>query len=275
MGRYLPYRMHPLSLGELIRTEIPTGEINTPLEPPGTYFEKLLKNGGFPEPFIKDDPAFLNRWKTLRQEQLFREDIRDLSGVREVGQIEILAEMLKHQAGHLVNCSKLANKINASPNSVKDWIDTLKSFYYCFEIRPWSRNIPRALIKQPKVYLWDWMNVEDRGMRLENIIASHLLKSVNCWTDLGMARYGLWFIRDKEKREVDFLISKYNRPWFLVEVRAKSKSGLSKNLIRFQRELGTRAAFQVTFDTAYVPANCFAQSEPVIVPAQSFFPQLV
>ncbi len=52
-------------------------------------FERLFKNGGFPEPFIKNDPKFLNRWKTLRQEQLIREDIRDLSRIQELGQIEL------------------------------------------------------------------------------------------------------------------------------------------------------------------------------------------
>ncbi|MCK4909627.1 MAG: ATP-binding protein, partial [Planctomycetes bacterium] len=194
MGRYFPYRLHQLSLAELERIDLSGKEINPPFR--SKNFGKLLKNGGFPEPFIKNQPRFLNRWKALRQEQLIREDIRDLSRIQELGQIELLAEILRHQAGQLTNYSNLANKVNVSSDTIRRWIKTLSSFFYCFTMQPWSKNIPRALIKEPKTYLWDWINVDEEGSRLENLVASHLLKAVHYWTDYGLGQYGLWFIRD-------------------------------------------------------------------------------
>ncbi len=275
MGRYFPYRLHQLSLAELGRVELLTGEINKPFQSKSNDFEKLLKNGGFPEPFIKNDPRFLNRWKGLRQEQLFREDIRDLSRIQELGQIELLAEILKHQAGQLTNYSSLANKVNVSSDTIRRWIKTLQSFFYCFTIQPWSKNIPRSLIKEPKTYLWDWINVGERGGRVENLVAAHLLKAVHYWTDCGLGQYSLWFIRDKEKREVDFLVSRDKKPWFLVEVKLSSKGGISKNLRYFHKKIGTKHAFQVVTDMDCILKDCFKHTEPVIVPAQTFLTQLV
>ena len=144
-----------------------------------------------------------------------------------------------------------------------------------FRSKPWSKNIPRSLIKEPKIYLWDWINVEEDGSRYENLVASHLLKAVNFWTDCGFGQYDLWFVRDKEKREVDFLISKDKKPWFLVEVKLSSKGGVSKSLSYFHNILNTQHAFQVVFDMDYVQADCFKKTMPTIVPAQTFLSQLI
>jgi len=275
MGRYFPYRLHQLSIAELQRVELSGKEINVPLQSKSNDFEKLLKNGGFPEPFIKNNPRFLNRWKTLRQEQLIREDLRDLSRIQELGQIEILAEILKYQSGQLTNYSSIAKKVNVSSDTIRRWIKTLQSFFYCFTVQPWSKNIPRSLIKEPKIYLWDWINVEEEGSRVENLVASHLLKAVHFWTDCGFGQYDLWFIRDKERREVDFLVSQDKKPWFLIEVKLSSKGGISKNLAYFQDKIKAKHAFQVVFDIDYIPRDCFKHSEPIIVPARTFLTQLV
>ena len=275
MGRYFLYRLHQLSIAELKQVDTSGKEINEPFRSKSHDFEKLLKNGGFPEPFIKNDSKFLNRWKTMRQEQLIREDIRDLSRIQELGQIELLAEILKHQAGQLSNYSSLANKVNVSSDTIRRWIKTLQSFFYCFTVQPWSKNIPRSLIKEPKTYLWDWINVDEEGSRVENLVASHLLKAIHYWTDCGLGQYALWFIRDKEKREVDFLVSRDKKPWFLVEVKLSSKSGISKNLIYFQDKIKAKHAFQVVFDMEYVSKDCFKHIKPIIVPARTFLTQLV
>ncbi|MEA3347225.1 MAG: ATP-binding protein [Candidatus Auribacterota bacterium] len=275
MGRYFPYRLHQLSMAELEQVNLSGKEISKPFQSKSHDFEKLIKNGGFPEPFIKNNSRFLNRWKTLRQEQLIREDIRDLSRIQELGQIELLAEILKHQAGQLTNYSSLANKVNVSSDTIRRWIKTLQSFFYCFTVQPWSKNIPRSLIKEPKTYLWDWTGVDEEGSRVENLVASHLLKAVHYWTDCGLGQYTLYFIRDKEKREVDFLVSKDKKPWFLVEVKLSPKSGISKNLTYFQDKIKAKHAFQVVFDMEYVSKDCFKHTKPIIVPARTFLTQLV
>lgn len=177
-----------------------------------------------------------------------------------------------------LNYSSLAKHIGVSVDTIKKWINTLSQFYFCFTISPWTNNIPRSLIKQQKIYLWDLSVIntqENTGIKYENFIASHLHKAVNYWTDTGLADVGLAYVRDKEKREVDFLVYKNNKPWFLVEVKASSKAGLSKSLQYYHKILKTEHAFQVAFDLPYADVDCFSYSNPCIVPASTFLSQFI
>jgi predicted AAA+ superfamily ATPase len=276
MGRYFPYRLHPISIGEVVNPFLRETEIALkPFPISQGDLESLLEFGGFPEPFLKRNVKFYNRWKRLRLKQLFQEDLRDLTRIHELSQIQILAELLRQQAGQLTNYSSLAKKINVSVDTIRRWIEVLKSFYYCFAVKPWTKNVSRSLLKEPKIYLWDWSFVENKGLRIENFVASHLLKAVHFWTDRGLGDYGLYFLRDKQQREVDFLVTKNNKPWFLVEVKNSGDKALSKSLFYFRNMIETQWAFQLSFDMEYINRNCFVSEQPLVVPATTFLSQLV
>jgi len=275
MGRYFPYRMHPLTVAELLTTELIEAEIRDPAEPDVEGLKQLIEFGGYPEPFLKGTKRFYNRWKRLRMELLFREDLRDLTQIQEVGQVQVLADLLTSHAGQLLNYSSLAANAFVSVDTVRRWIVALESLYFCFIVRPWYRNVPKSLRKQPKVYLWDWTMLPEKGVRNENMVASHLLKAVHWWTDIGLGTYDLHYLRDKSKREVDFLVTRNHEPWFLVEVKSSSKRGLSPHLLYFQERLQAEHAFQAAFDTEYVGENLFSLKNPVRVPVSTLLSQLV
>lgn len=83
------------------------------------------------------------------------------------------------------------------------------------------------------------------------------------------------FFVSQAKREVDFLVTRNDEPWFLAEVKSSGKRGLNPNLAYFQDSLHTKHAFQVVFNMEYVECDCFAESQPVRVPAKTFLSQLV
>ena len=140
---------------------------------------------------------------------------------------------------------------------------------------PWFTNVARSLRKEPKWFLRDWSLVADAGKRAETFVACHLLKAVEGWTDLGLGEFRLAYLRDKGKREVDFIVIRDGRPWFLVEVK-QSDTQLQAALGHFQRQLGAPQAFQVVIDADYVAADCFARAgEPLVVPARTFLSQLL
>ncbi len=275
MGRYFLYRLHPLSIREIIDVSLAEEEIRLPKQISDEDLKNLLQFGGFPEPFIQKNIRFYNRWKKLRIKQLFQEDLKDISNIQEIGQLQILTDLLRAQAGQLVNFSELAKKVHVSSETIRRWIETLKALYYCFSIQPWTTNVSRSLLKEPKIYLWDWSLVNDPGHKLENVVASHLLKAIHFWTDRGFGDYGLYFLRDKEKREVDFLVTKNDKPWFLVEVKASLNGGVSKSLFHFQQQTAAPHAFQVVFGLPYVDRDCFSFDQPLIVPASTFLSQLI
>lgn len=276
MGRYFLYRFHPLSVAEATNTEFPTTELSAfPTEVNEQVFQNLWVYGGYPDPFLKANNRFFNRWSHLKVQQLFKEDIRDLTRVHEIKQLEILANLLKYQIGQQTSYESLAKKVRVSGNTIRSWLEILNSLYYSFELRPWSKNIARSLIKEPKYYLWDWAQVKDEGARAENFVASHLLKAVHFWSDAGFGQYELYYVRDKEKREVDFLVTQNDVPWFLVEVKKGNNKAISSSLIHFHEVLHTSHAFQVVIDLPYVNRNCFEGNSPIIVPARTFLSQLI
>ena len=275
MGRYFPFRVHPLSVAELLTTELPGEQI---IRPPAKLeddeWAALCHFGGFPEPFLKRSQMFSSRWNRLRREQLIKGDIRDLTRIAEIDQIGALAEILANRSGEQLVYKALGNEVKVDEKTVKNWTAALKHLFYGFEIRPWHKNIENSIRKTPKWFLRDWALVGDRGKRFETLVACHLLKAAEGWTDLGLGEFELFYIRDKQKREVDFLMTKDYEPWMLVEAKSGERK-LSESLIRFANKLNVPHAFQVVKDLPYEDVDLFKCERPVIAPARTFLSQLL
>ena len=102
----------------------------------------------------------------------------------------------------------------------------------------------RSLKKQPKLYLWDWSTVSDDGARFENMIASHLLKFVHFLWDTTGHRAELFFLRDTDGHEVDFLIAVNRKPWFMVEAKHADRT-VSRRMRYFKDALNIPYAYQI------------------------------
>ena len=275
MGRYFPYRMHPLSVGELLHPVIPNEEINRDPEDIGdVQWDRLLAFGGFPEPYSRNSQLFSRRWRKLRFEQLVREDIRKDTAIRELDQIETLARILSERSGEQLVYASLGREVGVSEITARDWVSVLSSFFFGFRVPPWSRHIANAIRKTPKWYLRDWSGIVDAGKRNETFVACHLLKAIELWTDVGFGEYGLHYVRTKQKQEVDFLVTKDGKPWFLVEVKTGDRH-LSRTLVDVQKALNAPYAFQVVMEMPFIKADAFSSDAPVVVPARTFLAQLV
>jgi len=276
MGRYFNYRLHPLSVAELSHS---TWNIEKPLQAAHAIaaedYQNLFQFGGFPEPFLKTNQSFYRRWFRLRQQQLVREDIREVAKVQEIDQLEMLVVLLEKQAGQVTKYSTLAKQLRVSVDTVRRWLVILEGFYYCYRLRPWYKNLANALRNEPKTYLWDWSGIHDEGAKAENFVASHLLKAVHAWTDIGLGDFDLYYLRTKDQKEVDFLVTQDQKPWILVEVKSTMKAHLNPHLGWFQEQNGAKYAFQVVMDAAFIEADCFQETHPIKVPARTFLSQLV
>jgi uncharacterized protein len=153
-------------------------------------------------------------------------------------------------------------------------VDILERLHYGFVVRPWFANVTKALRKEPKWFLRDWSGIADPGQKAETFVACHLLKAVEGWTDLGLGAFELRYLRDKLKREIDFLVVRDRKPWFLVEVKTRD-TRLSDALGYFQKATKAKHAFQAVIELPYVNADCFARNEPIVVPARTLLSQLL
>jgi predicted AAA+ superfamily ATPase len=274
MGRYFLYRMHPFTVGEVISIDLPTAVIRPPRPPDQHEWAALWEHGGFPEPFLRRDVRFTRRWRSLRHDQLTREDIRQVAQIETLGLLETMTQILAERSGHQLIYSHLANEVGIALDTVRRWIDVLERMHFGFVVRPWFTNVAKALRKEPKWFLRDWSGIDDAGQRAETFVACHLLKAVEGWTDLGLGSFELRYLRDKVKREVDFLVVRDRKPWFLVEVKT-GDTRLSDSLAYFKQETKAKHAFQAVLELPYIALDCFSRTDPVVVPARTLLSQLL
>ena len=251
LGRYLGAPLFPLSVGEL-SGRLPTwAQFKESLqEPPAAQpgvaeaYESLFRFSGFPEPFLKADTAFYNAWFQERKSLLVREDIRDAANIREISLMETLSHLVPDKVGAPLSINSLKEDVGVAFETVRDWLLLLEQFFYMIRIAPFSGSLARTLRKEAKVYLYDWVEVPQESFRFENMIALHLHKAVQTWRAMGEGDIGLHYVRDKEKREVDFLLTERKRPTCLVECKL-SATELSPALSHYQDRLKVPTAVQL------------------------------
>jgi hypothetical protein len=277
MGRYFLYRMHPFTVAETICQNLPDPQqiVRKPEPIAEEDFSALWEYGGYPEPFLRRNRMFSQQWHNLRLVQLLREDVRDLTRIQQIDQLELLVHLLTARSGGQLIYSNLAAEIGVTIDTVRRWISTLCNLHLGFLIRPWFKNVSRSLRKEPKWFVRDWSLVEDEGARAETFTACHLLKAVEGWNDLGLGTFVLGYLRDVYQRETDFIVIRDGKPWFLVEVKT-SETQISPSLSYFQKQLKVPFAFQVVLEEPYIDADCFARPRPaMVVPARTFLSQLL
>ena len=245
LGRYGLYRLHPFTLGEMLTTDrssvLPPQELWRQVRsaPPAGAREALAqleRLTGFPEPLFSGSEARLRRWRRARHHLVLREDLRDLTRIRDIGLVEALAALLPERVGSPLSLNALSEDLGVAFGSVRAWVEALGRLYYLFEIRPFAGRLARTLRREAKVYLFDFSEIQDPGARFENLIALHLLKLRDAWNDWGLGDYDLHYVRDKEKREVDFLLPESRRPYLLLETKL-SGGGISPSLLYFRERL--------------------------------------
>lgn len=252
LGRYRHYRLHPLSVSELAGHKPglkPFSALNfhTPDKKTAQSLEVLLKFGGFPEIFSKQSEKKLRQWHNERGERLIKEDIRDLEAIRDLSALQILVEILPTKVGSLLSINSLREDLNATHKTVSSWMDVLERFYYHFRVYPYQSSRINALKKEAKLYLWDWSEIMDNAARFENLMASHLLKFSDYLFDAEGYKARLHFLRDREQRETDFLITVDNKPWFAIEIKTSAKS-VSTPLKYFSEKLSVPFSYQVILE---------------------------
>ena len=246
-GRYLHFHLFPFTIGE-ITSKGPTSKLSLlkllKIPDKSISSEKILDNlmnvSGFPEPFLKGNKISYKRWANTYHSQIIREDIRDALTVKNIDAMETLYALLYYRIGSLFSASSIVNQLKVSHATILSWMKIFEKFYLIFKLRPYSKNISRTLLREPKYYFYDFAGIENDGLRFENLIAVELKRAVTLWKDYGLGNYGLFYIRNKEKEEVDFIIAKDDKPFLLIESKL-SDTEVSKSLKKFQNILNIPA----------------------------------
>lgn len=208
-GRYFQTRLHPFSVREWV--ELTDAK-------PDDALDRLIERGGLPEPFLAEDVVQSERWRQQYFTDLVREDVLEFSRIQEIRAMRLLLELLRERVGSPLSIASLARDIQIAPNTVAKYLDILEALYVIFLVRPFHRNVARAILKEPKVYFFDTGYVRgDDGVKWENACATMLLKHVNFEQDVLGKQSSLSYLRTKEGAEVDFVLCDEDVPTHLIE----------------------------------------------------------
>jgi len=250
--------LHPHDLTGFILNRDSAWHPKSPLIPfnkPDKTFQdattQLYDLSGFPEPLSIGTKDFYERWKNDHISLITSEDIRDLSRITHIQKLQTLVFLLPERVGSPLSLNNLKSILGCAHASVKNWLEALKKVYLVFDIAPYAARLARSVRKEHKYYFWDWGLLEDPGKRFENFIAVQLQRAVSAWNEWGKGDYQLMYIRTKDGREVDFVITERAKPYLLIECKRNDKN-LARNLIYFKNRIKVPATFQVIDAPGYL-----------------------
>lgn len=233
VGRYHYLRLHPLSLNEIAK------------HPTQRDLLDLLEYSGFPEPFIKKNKIHHQRWILERVSRVIQQDLRDLETVKDISQLEILAQCLQSKAASTLSINSLQEDISVSPTTIERWVQILELIYYCYRVSPYGPPKIKAVKKAQKLYLWDWSEIENPGARFENLVASQLLKFCHFEEDTKGLKTELRYFKDVvTEKEIDFIVLQKGKPLFAVECKTGENS-ISSSLVKNGQRLKIPKLYQV------------------------------
>lgn len=131
-----------------------------------------------------------------------------------------------------------------SQPTIARWVTILDNLYLTFRISPYGAPKIRAVKKEQKIYFWDWTQNEEVGPRFENLVASQLLKYCHYREDTEGYKMELRFLRDTDKREVDFVVLQNKKPLFAVECKTGERV-LSNHIKYFAERTNIPSFYQV------------------------------
>ena len=224
-GRYFAHHLLPLSPSEL-------NQLGRTVD-----LKRLMQRSGFPEPYLAHSDADAVRWRAQYINSLITIDVLDFEKIHDLAAIRTVFELLQSRVGSPVSYESIARDVTISPVTVKKYIHILESLYIIFKVMPYSKNIARSILKSPKIYFFDNALVQgDAGAQFENFAAINLLKHVYAKRDYEGLNYSLQYLRDKEKREVDFVLSNNGKIEQLIEAK-QADDTLSPHLHHFATQL--------------------------------------
>lgn len=256
-GRYFRHRLLPFSLAEL-------AQANESLD-----INKLLERGGFPEPYLNDNTIEANRWRMHYINSLLSTDVFEIDKIYNAKAMQLVFNLLRNRVGSPLSYQSLAEDVAVSPTTIKKYVQILEALFIVFTVPPYSKNIARSLLKEPKIYFFDTGLVQgDDGAKFENLVAISLLKHVYGKVDTKAEDYALYYLRTKDGQEVDFALVFQDQIETMIEAKLSERIP-SKSLIKFHEKYNIPAVQLVKS-----LRNDYQQQGIRILKAEKFLSQL-
>lgn len=188
-----------------------------------------LLAGGYPEAVAR--PAAAGLWFASFVQTYLERDVRAVTAVKDLATFRRFLALLASRHGAVLNKTDIAAPLGVSVPTIAQWLGVLETTAQVLIIPPFYENLGKRLIKSPKVYLADsglachLLGIESEaelarspflGVLFEGMIAAEIAKAQ---ANRGR-RPEIYFFRDQQGLEVDFLVPGAGRAPTLVECKA-------------------------------------------------------
>jgi len=215
-GGFLAWRLQPVSVREWMTHQDATAE---------EALERIMERGGFPEPLLADRPQDARRWRQQYLDGLIRDDILEFSRVSEIRAMQTFVTLLRERVGSPISLASIARDLQVSPTTLSRYLGILEALHIVFTVRPFHRQIARALLKEPKVYFYDNGLVQGgEGVRFENACALMLQGHAQFLQDSEGRDLSLHYVRNKEGKEIDLVLCESGEPLEFAECKLSDAS---------------------------------------------------
>jgi predicted AAA+ superfamily ATPase len=239
-GRYDVYQLFPFTPAECNNfrsdTEITLNKVLSASPVSEEFMQHWEITGGFPEPFLSASQQKTKVWWKQYLIRVTEEDLRDLTRLESVDLMRDILSILPHRIGSPLSIESIRRDVESSFATIKRYIATLNQLYILFEVLPYSKKIHRSITKEKKCYFYHHPAIIDEGARFENMVAIMLKKWVSERNEKADGEFELQYLRDQDRREVDFLIIKNGNPYFLFECKS-NQTTLSSSLVYYSEKL--------------------------------------
>ena len=114
--------------------------------------DRLLRRGGFPEPYLGATEEDADRWRLQYLDGLIRDDVLDFEKVHDFKAMQLTVDLLRERVGASLS---LARDVGCAPNTIKRYVEIRETLFILFRVVPYHRNIARSILKEPKIYFYD------------------------------------------------------------------------------------------------------------------------
>jgi predicted AAA+ superfamily ATPase len=188
-----------------------------------------LLNGRFPE--VLAHPSVSQTWFRSYIQTYLERDVRAISSIRDLATFRRFLSLLASRCGQILNRTDLAAPLGVTVPTISEWLNILEITSQIILVPPFYENFGKRLIKSPKLYFYDsglvchLLGIESENMLnrstflgaiFEGFVASEIIKHQ---MNSGRSRQ-LYYFRDQQGLEVDFLVPAGDRKLILIEAKA-------------------------------------------------------
>ncbi len=261
-GRIRKVRLRPLTRGEILGAspDFLDRAFRQDFGRPDRVYDRdamldISFGGGFPEAILLGD-AERKLWHRDYADALLERDLRDLGRIQRRDAMSELVRTLAAWSGRFMDISSIGAGLSVTRSTVETYINALEALYVVERLRPWRRTDYARAGRRPRLFMtdsglmssilgWDRRQVRMDADRSGKLVETFMFNEIAAQADAHAGKYDLFHYRDREKREIDFLIEREDSALLGIEIKAGSAIGTKdfRNLSWFKKNIARERQF--------------------------------